>query len=68
VPFSRPLGLSRWESRRSSRLEDGERQESLVLEELQERLLGLFLTREELTVQVRGLLGQALEGDEVLLD
>src|SRR5262249_60984283 len=56
------------EGRHSGRLPEGERQPLLLLEELQERLLGLLLTLEELTVQVRGLLGQALQGEEVLLD
>src|SRR5262249_45260134 len=67
-PF-RPQGVyAAIEGRRSGRLPGGERQPLLLLEELQERLLGLLLTLEELTVQGRGLLGQALQGEEVLLD
>ena len=43
------------------------RQSLLLLEQLEEGLLGLLLTLEELPVKVGGLLGQALEGGQVFL-
>ena len=63
VPQSHALA-----KRAQVRMDDLKSQPLLLLEEPQERLLGLLLTLEELTVQVRGLLGQALQGEEVLLD
>ncbi len=43
------------------------RQSLLMLEQLEEGLLGLLLTFEELPVKVGGLLGQPLQGGQVFL-
>src|SRR5438045_7278250 len=57
----------RWGRRDFGRFEQGERQALLMLEQREKRLLGLLLALQELAVQFRGLFGQPLERDQVLL-
>ena len=49
------------------RIERGQRQALLLLEQLEKDLLGLFLPFQKLAVQGRGLFGQSLQGEQIVL-